>query len=247
MKNLCLVLFLLLIPIVVTADPPDPNQYYDADVSNVGNCRASAMATRYVNGPFPNGTTDWWCQSSASHKGSEDVDYILTTYIENRVPLPFEERAHIMEKPGTFHGDGHDYLDDSATLRTTHINWSQAQGKCGGAYAIASQVEDVLPWDPLPLPGEINNNSVTPPTPGISVSDSEQTPQPGDSITLNLVTSEPYYDVTWYVHTPWDTSSSGTYQGYTYGGGASTEASLSYTFPSGAMHTGNFTFRAVNL
>ncbi len=84
------------------------------------------------------------------------------------------------------------------------------------------------------------------PTPGISVEAGDNpTYRPGDSVTLNLVTSEAYYDVTWYVHTPWDTSSSGTYQDYTYGGGASTEASLSYTFPSGAMHTGDFVFRAV--
>lgn len=80
---------------------------------------------------------------------------------------------------------------------------------------------------------------------GITLANSDQTPQPGDSVTLNLVTADPFYDVSWYVHTPWDTSSSGTYQGYTYGGGTATTASLTYTFPSGAMHTGDFMFRAV--
>lgn len=83
------------------------------------------------------------------------------------------------------------------------------------------------------------------PVPGIYLADSSQTPQPGNSVTLNLVTPDPYYDISLYVRTPWDPSSSGTYQDYAYGDGTSTEASFSYTFPSGAMHTGNFLFRAV--
>lgn len=83
------------------------------------------------------------------------------------------------------------------------------------------------------------------PTPGIYLADANQIPQPGDSATLNLVTSEPYYVISLYVHTPWDTSSSGTFVENVSGDGTSTETSFSYTFPSGAMHTGDFQFRAV--
>lgn len=89
-----------------------------------------------------------------------------------------------------------------------------------------------------------NNDQGANNTPGIHLADSSQTYQPGDSITLNLVTSEPYYDVSWYVHTPWDTSSSGTYQQNASGDGTSTETSFSYTFPSGTTNTGDFVFRA---
>ena len=96
-----------------------------------------------------------------------------------------------------------------------------------------------------PTYGITNNNQGSQPTPGISVSGSDQTYRPGDSVTLNLVTSDPYYQVDWYVHTPWDTSSYGTYQQGACGDGTSTETSFSYTFPSGSMHTGNFTLRAV--
>ncbi len=95
-----------------------------------------------------------------------------------------------------------------------------------------------------PTYGIANNNQGSQPIPGISVS-SDQTYQPGDSITLNLVTSDPYYQVDWYVHTPWDTSSYGTYQQGACGDGTSTETSFSYTFPSGSMHTGDFTLKAV--
>lgn len=83
------------------------------------------------------------------------------------------------------------------------------------------------------------------PTPGISLADSDQTPQPGDSVTLNLTTDSAYYSIDWYVKAPGETSTYGTYQQYDYGDGTSTEASLSYTFPSGAMHTGDFLITAV--
>lgn len=83
------------------------------------------------------------------------------------------------------------------------------------------------------------------PNPGIYLADSDQTIQTGDNVTLNLITAEPFYDVSWYVHTPGDTSSSGTYLQSNSGDGTSTDTSLSYTFPSGTMHTGSYLFRAV--
>ena len=79
---------------------------------------------------------------------------------------------------------------------------------------------------------------------GISPADPNQTPQPGDSVTLNLTTSEPHYSVSWYVKTPWDTSETGTYLEDDYGDGTSMTASLTYVFPSGTMHTGDFIFAA---
>ena len=88
-----------------------------------------------------------------------------------------------------------------------------------------------------------NDNVPEGPSPGIYLAD--QTPQPGDSATLNLVTSEPYYWVDWYVKAPWESGDRGTYQEGTSGDGTSTTASFSYTFPSGSMHTGDFLITAV--
>ena len=95
--------------------------------------------------------------------------------------------------------------------------------------------------------GENNEEGDTDtPNIGLSPVNPNPTPQPGDSITLNLVTSEPYYDVNWYVKAPWETSERGTYQGYDHdSSGTATEASFSYTFPSGSMHTGDFLITAV--
>ena len=81
--------------------------------------------------------------------------------------------------------------------------------------------------------------------PGIYRVDSSQVTQPGDSATLNLVTSEPYYDVSWYVKAPWETSERGTFMENVSGDGMSTSTSFSYTFPSGSMHTGDFLITAV--
>ena len=89
------------------------------------------------------------------------------------------------------------------------------------------------------------NNSVTPPTLGISPADPNQTPQPGDSATLTLVTEEAYDYVNWHVKAPWETSERGTYVECDWGDGTINEATFSYTFPSGAMHTGDFLITAV--
>ena len=86
------------------------------------------------------------------------------------------------------------------------------------------------------------------PSLGISPANPNQIPQPSDRATMNLVTDEPYYWVDWYVLAPWETSGRGTHQERDNGyGGFSTlsEAALSYTFPSGSMHTGDFLITAV--
>ncbi len=82
------------------------------------------------------------------------------------------------------------------------------------------------------------------PAPRIYLVNADQIPEPGDSATLTLVTSEPYYNVSWYVKAPWETNARGTYIEDDYGDGTSTTASLTYTFPSGSMHTGDFLITA---
>ncbi len=80
--------------------------------------------------------------------------------------------------------------------------------------------------------------------PGLFHDDPLHFPEPGESITLNLVTDGPYSQVYWYVKAPSETSHYGTNVEIDEGDGTSNEASLTYTFPSGAMHTGEFKITA---
>ncbi len=104
--------------------------------------------------------------------------------------------------------------------------------------------DDVIDFRDL-TPDDEEEDTPAPPPYTIYLADSDQTPSPGDSVTLNLVTDSAYYSIDWYVKSPSETSERGTYQQYDYGDGTSTEASLSYTFPSGSMHTGDYLITAV--
>jgi hypothetical protein len=62
---------------------------------------------------------------------------------------------------------------------------------------------------------------------------------------FRLITDVHYYWVDWYVKAPWETSERGTHIEGQLGDGETTESTFSYTFPSGAMHTGDFLITAV--
>ena len=80
---------------------------------------------------------------------------------------------------------------------------------------------------------------------GMSAVAPDATPAPGNTYEVRLVTEVPYYYVDWYVKAPWDTSERGTHEEYDPGDGTLTEATFSYTFPSGVMNTGDFIITAV--
>ena len=174
---------------------------------------------------------------------------------------PYRDNGKIVGKKGGMHEEG-DHEDSNwfsnADPRVTfHSTYTAAitevtHPTCGCKFESNASTPDNNPNNIHRVEekrgdsGNDGNGDTDTPALGISVEAGDNpTYQPGDSITLNLVTSEAYYQVDWYVHTPWDTSSSGTYQQGACGDGTSTETSFSYTFPSGSMHTGNFTLRAV--
>lgn len=81
-------------------------------------------------------------------------------------------------------------------------------------------------------------------SPGLSPTGGSYAASPGGSHTASLTTSVPYNSVYWYVKTPWDTSYYGTNEATDSGDGLTNEASFSYVFPSGSMHTGSFKITA---
>ncbi len=91
----------------------------------------------------------------------------------------------------------------------------------------------------------LNSQDGSDQNPGIFANNQDQETSPGDMHEVQLITEEPYYYIDWYVKAPWETSERGTYIEGVSGDGTTTTASLSYTFPSGAMHTGDFLITAV--
>ena len=112
------------------------------------------------------------------------------------------------------------------------------------AVAAAAVPEMIEPDSIVNTPGP-DTSTDDDPEPGIYPIDPSDTPSPGERHGYKLITAAPYYYVSWYVKTPWDTSELGEYIEGDNGDGSSTEATMYYTYPSGAMHTGNFTITAV--
>ena len=84
------------------------------------------------------------------------------------------------------------------------------------------------------------------PEPGLSPANGSYVASPGDSHEANLITDAPYNSVYWYVRGPGEPSDSlGSNEETDYSNDSgSTEASFSYTFPSGSMYTGEYTITA---
>ena len=82
------------------------------------------------------------------------------------------------------------------------------------------------------------------PTPGLSPANGSYSSSPGEVHTANLITDGPYSQVYWYVKAPWETTALGTNVETVSGDGTATTATLNYTSPSGAMHTGSFKITA---
>ena len=119
--------------------------------------------------------------------------------------------------------------------KVTHRDYKEKEaGKFG-------ENEDI---DNSPYCDNCTNGCSACPTPGIYPTDPNQTPSPGDTYSVHLITDGPYSKVYWYVKAPWETTSLGTNVETDSGNGTATTASLNYTFPSGAMHTGDFKITA---
>ena len=120
-----------------------------------------------------------------------------------------------------------------------------ASGQDTGRTLYTAFVDESVGPMPPPDPPPATNPTNPEPQLGISPVDPDDTPYPGEAHEYRLITDAPYYYVYWYVKAPWETSERGSYIGSDSGDGTTTEATFSYTFPSGAMHTGDFLITAV--
>ncbi|MYB66667.1 hypothetical protein F4083_13015 [Candidatus Poribacteria bacterium] len=80
-------------------------------------------------------------------------------------------------------------------------------------------------------------------TVGIESVNGLYTAKPGESHEACVMTDAPFYEILWYVAAPGETGL-GTNIEVDTGDGTTTNASFSYTFPSGAMHIGTYKITA---
>ena len=121
--------------------------------------------------------------------------------------------------------------------------YAYASGQDTGGIRFTASAGEFVPEMPPPDPPP--GDPEPEPQLGISPVDPDDTPSPGEAHEYRLITDAPYYYVYWYVKAPWETSERGSYIESDSGNGTTTESTFSYTFPSGAMHTGDFLITAV--
>ena len=101
-----------------------------------------------------------------------------------------------------------------------------------------------LPVDPMPPPDPPPATNPDPcDTVGLYSVNGLYTASPGDSHESCLMTDASYSEVYWYVASP-GVDGLGTLQEIDTGDGTTTEATFSYTFPSGTMYTGEYKITA---
>lgn len=98
---------------------------------------------------------------------------------------------------------------------------------------------DPEPTDPEPTPGDDDPCDEV----GLFSVNGSYTATPGESHESCVTTDAPYSEIYWYVAPPGE-AGLGTYYEIDTGDGSTTEARFSYTFPSGAMHTGTYKITA---
>ncbi len=103
-----------------------------------------------------------------------------------------------------------------------------------------------MPDPPSELPPQPNPDDPEPQL-GIFPIDPTDTPSPGETHGYVLYTADPYYWVDWYVKAPWHTSERGEYIEGDSGDGTTTEATMSYTYPTSGTTdaTGEYLITAV--
>ena len=139
----------------------------------------------------------------------------------------------------------HIYLSDNHDFQFEENSgyvYAYASGQdTGGIWFSAFADDSVGPMPPPDPPPATNPDPCD--TVGLYSVNGLYTASPGDSHESCLMTDASYSEVYWYVASP-GVDGLGTLQEIDTGDGTTTEATFSYTFPSGAMYTGEYKITA---
>lgn len=119
MRKFFCISLLMLIVLIVFADPPDPNKKYDYDFDSNGDQRASALASEHRGNKF-----EYFGQGTARNTGSQVVEFLVSWSLG----------VYHDSLPGTFWGEDGTYLSASTTFKVR----SSAGGYGSCRYASAS-------------------------------------------------------------------------------------------------------------
>ena len=194
---------------------------------NITNVKLSARASSY-----PRAKNGWY-------QLYVEIDIDLDRQVE--LWIDFDEKDNNDTHHGLIDGDFSEQLNKEIPLKEhgygarSNVGGQLTNGDFCSANA-RETVGEIPILEPTPVPQ---------PQVGISSVDPDATPYPGNTYEFRLITDVHYYWVDWYVKAPWETSERGTHIEGQLGDGETTESTFSYTFPSGAMHTGDFLITAV--
>lgn len=148
---------------------------------------------------------------------------------------------------GPIDGSFHEELDKlyknqpSACLVTSDVIGDDQYGN--GYHVVASASVGPMPPPPAPDPPPSIPDNCQCDEEGLYSVNGLYTAAPGESHEACVTTDAPYSEIYWYVAAPGETGF-GTQQEIDTGDGTTTKARFSYTFPSGAMHTGTYKITA---
>ena len=166
------------------------------------------------------------------------------------VSLKIDNKPNLDKTPQKYIQHGSGYLVEN--LRSAYEqNGGEAKVKSGGYYyplsaTFAIEVTEYVGTMPPPqdiyLPPSIPDDCPCDEE-GLYSVNGMYTATPGESHESCVTTDAPYSEIYWYVAAPGETGLGTSYEIDT-GDGTTTKARFSYTFPSGAMHTGTYKITA---
>lgn len=248
-KSFCLSILILFFLVIIVVYCGYTDDWPDNNILLMGTeIHTDGHASEVWNPPKPlqgNGYTQVHTHCIAAAKANKQGFFNLLAKIEEADDAPWWVFWVGKKDPNanTFQGGCREFASANNTytfVKPKHLVWTVT-----GSITDQTTGETKTFMKKDPNDNDVANNGANNNNLGISPTDPNQSPSPGEAYEVRLVTEVPYYFVDWYVKAPWDTSERGTHEEYDPGDGTLTEATFRYTFPSGAMHTGDFLITAV--
>lgn len=218
-------------------------QDHDADVEGP----YAAEAHAYRKGGLKK-HVELHAKATSTERGRNGHFYLFHYEVSGGVWTELDRKNHRMTHGGPIDGSFHEELDKlykNQPLRcdvTSDVRGiDRSYGNRCTAYAKASvgPMPPILPDPPPSIPDDDCQCDEV----GLYSVNGSYTAAPGDSHEACVTTDAPYSEIYWYVAAPGETGFGTSYEIDT-GDGTTTKARFSYTFPSGAMHTGTYKITA---